>query len=185
MKRNFSYVYLIAFVVIIVALSFLINKFALPQTPAGKLEITPQEKLTSFITTNLRNSYTPKVGVQTVNSTVYVTSWTTRQTNFTAFLVKNSNNDGIKELRTFVNVPTTNASLDLVAVYVKNVDVTYWKCVNLTKPQGARACESFYETSDGKLGKGIVMLGDSSLIVVCEIPKGSELYERNTCLSFG
>ena len=240
MQFRYSFIYLVGFIFIAIVLSLLLYQYFLPNFQAT---MTPEERLNSFLTSNIKKDYllydvlgVKAMPVNSSNTAKYTTeyvriawydngtlhengfatdhigpepispgpqhnvtpteknvvgmSWKLIKTNFTALLIRNSNNNNVKELRAViessgaVNPPpnTLASNTSFIPLYLKDPGVN-WKCVNLVRPRNGLMCESFSEGKDGKLGKSLLVLDKNVLLIVCQFPKGSESYAKTSCTS--
>lgn len=168
--------YFIGFVLIVGVVLFLVNSFLFPQMTSG---VSLNKTLSDYISANLKGDYLSKQPVNDINSTLFTSSWSVGNTNFTGLLSKNSNGNGIKKISIIVESPDTvnDMNLTLVGKYFKGVG-SNWRCQTGTE---AIVCENFVNGTN-KVGKDVIILPGKTIIISCVIPRESELYRFNTCL---
>ena len=177
---NDSYGYILIILVAVIIAGLLFYQYVLPKI---QTQVKPEYRLVEFIRSNLREELIAPLYVKSENSSFYSVNWSINETNFTAVLIKNSKNDGVKELRAFVTIPFPSNSPEVISgMSILKKSFENFTCKDYGETN-QKLCEAFSEGANGKSGVALFVL-DKSILVLCEIPKGSEVYERNTCAVF-
>lgn len=201
-RHHYGVMLSVIFLVLLVGLAMLyqyqkpvtdqFKKLPLPQAQETTPPADEKTLIQDFIGSNLRGGYSPpsisvsKIQLPNVSDVIYSANWESRGVLFSAALRYNSVGGKIASVQLAARLPKNTVFTD--NNYQSLVDAFFlaptkeWNCRSIGTDT---VCESLWNENKDVRGAGVlspISNKPGTLVYVCRIPLGSELYNKGTCL---